>query len=225
MFTRIKQITSELWWAFVGVGLISILFGIFTIIWPNTILNILIYLFSIFIIVVSVVIMAQSLNSMRTEPIWWLFMLMAICGISFGIFILANPTVAKGIIGVLLAIYIFIQSLTSLIVASYAEDSSTKLPMVTVGILGLIMGFAVIFEPVLASQAMIWVVGLYIAVQGIVAEYYALKLRADIKSVAAAFADAIDINDNKPHKHSSKKPSAHRAASTKHAKTTVKKSK
>lgn len=225
MFTRIKQITSELWWAFVGVGLISILFGIFTIIWPNTILNILIYLFSIFIIVVSVVIMAQSLNSMRTEPIWWLFMLMAICGISFGIFILANPTVAKGIIGVLLAIYIFIQSLTSLIVASYAEDSSTKLPMVTVGILGLIMGFAVIFEPVLASQAMIWVVGLYIAVQGVVAEYYALKLRADVKSVAAALSDAIDINDNKPHKRSNKKPSAHRTASTKHAKTTVKKSK
>ena len=104
-------------------------------------------------------------------------MLFAICGISIGVFILVNPGVAQAFLAVLMAVYIFSQSVLDLAIASYSDDKQTKTPVVIMGILGIIFGFMVLLYPKLATEALVWVIGLYVVAHGVIIEYYAIKVR------------------------------------------------
>lgn len=196
MLSNIRKMTSQLWGAIVAGGIVSILVGLATMLWPHQILSIFIYLFSIFVIIVSVIVLGQAFSNIATDRLWWMSMLFSICGICIGVFILANPAVAQGLIAVLLAIYIFSQALMDLIVASYTDDPRTKTPVLATGIIGILFGFVVLFYPRLSTEALVWVIGLYILAHGILVEYYSIKTRRTVKritkDVRAAMSDAHD---------------------------------
>lgn len=206
MLPKIKQVTKELWWAAVVSGIISIIFGIVAIAWPDRTLNAFIYLFSIFVITVAVVVLAQAFTNINVDRLWWLSMLFAICGISIGVFIMVNPDAAKAFLAVILAIYIFTQSILDLIVASYSDDSQSKTPLVAIGIIGLVFGFIVLFRPVLATNAMVWVIGLYVLAHGIFTEYYAFKVHSSVTRIAKGVSEALNIDDDSTTNKTSRKP-------------------
>lgn len=206
MLSKIKQVTKELWWAAVVSGIISIIFGIVAIAWPDRTLNAFIYLFSIFVIAIAVVVLAQAFTNIRVDRLWWLSMLFAICGISIGVFIMVNPDAAKAFLAVILAVYIFTQSILDLIVASYADDSKSKTPMIAIGIIGLVFGFIVLFRPVLATNAMVWVIGIYILAHGIFTEYYAFKVRSSATRIAKSVSEALNLDDDESIDKASHKP-------------------
>ncbi|MDO4271516.1 MAG: DUF308 domain-containing protein [Candidatus Saccharibacteria bacterium] len=197
MISSIRKITKELWWAAVTTGLVSIVFGLAAMLWPRSVLNIFIYLFSIIVLVVSVVVLGQTLVNLKSNRLWWLSMLFAICGISVGLYIMINPKVASDIIAILLSVYIFSQSLLDLVMASYSDDNKAKTPVVISGIAGVIFGFIVILMPSLATEALVWVVGLYILAHGLFIEYYSFKTRRQVKELSKRIKDAFDDNDIK----------------------------
>lgn len=196
MLSNIRKMTSQLWGAIVAGGMVSILVGLATMLWPHQILSIFIYLFSIFVIIVSVIVLGQAFSNIATDRLWWMSMLFSICGISIGVFIIANPAIAQGLIAVLLAIYIFSQALMDLVVASYTDDPHAKTPVLATGIIGVLFGFVVLFYPRLSTEALVWVIGLYILAHGILVEYYSIKTRRTVKritkDVRAAMNDAHD---------------------------------
>ena len=52
--------------------------------------------------------------------------------------------------------------------------------------LGIIFGFMVLLYPRLATEAMVWVIGLYILVHGVIIEYYAIRVRQQAKQLRDA---------------------------------------
>lgn len=178
MLTNVRKITKELWTAVVIGGLISIIFGLITMIWPRETLNIFIYLFSVFVLIVSVIILGQALSNMKIDRLWWMSMLFSLCGICMALYVIINPDIARQLIAILLAVYIFCQSFMDLIIASYADKSDTKTPMIVTGIAGIIVGFIMIFLPNSTINAITWLIGLCILAHGLVTEYYALKTRS-----------------------------------------------
>lgn len=197
MINTIQQIVKQLWITAVASGAISIVFGLIAMIWPDLTLSFFIYLFSIFVLVVSVIVLGQSFTNIKIDPLWWLSMLFAICGISIGVFIIVNPDVAKAFLAVLLSVYIFSQSILDLIIASYSDDKTTKTPVVIMGILGIVFGFMVLLYPALATTAMVWVIGLFILVHGLAIEFYAFRARRYVFELVDAIKEAsTDINDN-----------------------------
>lgn len=188
MMTDIQKIIKKLWTTVAIGGAASIIFGLIAMLWPHLTLSFFIYLFSAFVLIISVIVLGQSFTNIRVDRLWWLSMLFAVCGISIGIFILVNPEVAQAFLAVLLAVYIFSQSILDLVVASYSDDRSTKTPVIVVGILGIIFGFMVLLYPRLATEAMVWVIGLYILVHGVIIEYYAIRVRRQAKQLRDAVA-------------------------------------
>ena len=123
-------------------------------------------------------------------------MLFAICGISIGVFILVNPGVAQAFLAVLMAVYIFSQSVLDLAIASYSDDKQTKTPVVIMGILGIIFGFMVLLYPKLATEALVWVIGLYVVAHGVIIECYAIKVRRQAKALGDAIEQIADTDDD-----------------------------
>lgn len=179
----IHRIANKLWWTVIASGIVGILFGLASMIWPHLVITSFIYLFSLFVIAVSIVGLAQSLANIKIDPLWWLSVLFTICGVSIGVFVILNPDIAKGFLAVLLAIFIFSQALLDLIVASYTESREDKFPLIAIGIIGVVFGFVVLMQPRLATEAMMWVIGLYILIHGAAAVAYALRIKFALKEI------------------------------------------
>ncbi len=183
LIIRTKHVASSMWWAVVISGAIGILFGVASLLSPDIVLNLFVYAFAAFAIVMSLVALAQSITNVRLDPLWWLSSLLSLCGISIGVYIMFNPTLMHNFLGILLAVFIFMQALLDLIMASYAEASTDKTVTVFLGIAGLLAGFVVLLQPQLAAQATVWLIGAYILVHGIIIEIYAFRIRNNIKEL------------------------------------------
>lgn len=184
MFDKKLSITKEVWWLVLITGIVSTLFGLVALFWPKLTLATLVYMYAMFVVVIGAFSLFESLASIKKDPLWWLMTLFAVFNIIIGVFLLRNPLVAATIFVVLLAIFIFVQSIIDLVVASYAGKGDNRWIWVMTGVFGIIMGFVMLFYPLAASVAFVWVLGVYTLVHGIVAIAFAVQTKGAVKKLA-----------------------------------------
>lgn len=190
MKSNLKKFTKGIWWCIATGGIVSIVFGLIALIWPNFILSFFIYVFSILVLTISAIVLGRSLTNIGIDRLWWLSMLFSICGISFGLFIMIDQEATRLLLSVTLAIYIFSESLLDLVAASYTDDNKSRAPILAIGITGIIVGFLVLIAPRETIESLIRFIGVYIIVHGAITEYYAIKLRRGIKNIGKSFQKA-----------------------------------
>ncbi|MFV0485512.1 MAG: HdeD family acid-resistance protein [Candidatus Saccharimonadales bacterium] len=178
---QIKKLTKKIWNSIIIGGVVSIVFGLLAMIWTGITLDALVVVFGIFMVVMGIVWLMESLTSIKSDPLWWLGLLFAILAGAGGVYLLCNPTMLIGIFIVLLAIYVFVQSLIDLIIASYTENTSDKLMWIILGLLGIAFGIIVVVHPAEASFAFIWVLGLYALIRGTLSILFAIRARKYLK--------------------------------------------
>lgn len=183
MFDKKLSITKEAWSLVLITGIVSTLFGLVALFWPKLTLATLVYMYAIFVVVIGGFSLFQALASIKKDPLWWLMTLFAVFNIVIGVFLLRNPLIAATIFVVLLAIFIFVQSIIDLVVASYAGKGDNRWVWVLTGVFGIIMGFVMLFYPLAASVAFVWVLGVYTLVHGIVAIAFAVQTKDAVKKL------------------------------------------
>lgn len=182
----IKQLAKDAWWFFVLSGFASIIFGLITIFWPSLTLLTFVYLFGLMIVVVSTIGLSVALSSIGENPVWWLPFTLSVLGVIFGAFLLLNPIALVKIFAFVVAFIVLVKSLIELVFASYARDTEDKITWAAVGVLGLIVGVLVLFNPFGSSLAFIWVFGFYVAISGVITEVYAFRARRRVDKVVKA---------------------------------------
>lgn len=165
-----QPIEKTLWLSVIISGIVNIAFGALSLIIPNTLISIFIYSFSLFIVIVAVIALAQSLTDIKPSANWWLSILFTLCGISIGVFTIFNPIITRALLPILLAVFIFIGTILNLLASSFVGKNQAKLPLVVIGIIGIIFGFIVLLQPNLSADSSIWLIGCYILLQGLVSE-------------------------------------------------------
>ncbi len=176
-FKQLGNTLDSIWWLALASGIISILFGGAILLWPGYVLNIFIYIISACTIAASVVSLARSINQIKLRPLWWLSSFWSIIGIVGGIYIIIAPSIMHVAIGILLAVFIILQSFFDLVAASYAAPGQHRVNMLILGIAGLIFGFAALFLPQLTASTMLWLIGAYIFAHGVLSTYYLCQMR------------------------------------------------
>lgn len=180
---RIKQVTSELWWTALLTGILSILFGVFTIVWPGIVLASLIIIFAVFVLVLGIVNFVRAFMSISTDPLWWLTLLFSLVCIGLGIYLFSNPPATVAAFVIFLGIFIILQAIFDLVIASYAKNSEGQWLWILSGVLGLIFGIIVFFYPESASLAFVWVLGVYALIHGIMIIAYTASYRSAVKKL------------------------------------------
>ena len=181
MFDKKLSITKEVWRLVLVTGIISAVFGLVALFWPKLTLATLVYMYAMFVVVVGAFSLVEALSSIKKDPLWWLMTLFAIFNIVIGVFLLRNPLITAAIFVMLLAVFIFVQSIIDLIMASYAGKGDGRWLWILTGVFGIVMGFIVLFYPVAASVAFVWALGVYALVHGIVAIAFAIQTRGLVK--------------------------------------------
>lgn len=181
--SKLRQVTKDLWWSILLTGILSIIFGILTIVWPQLTQDVLVVMFALLMFVIGVVAFVKSFASIDTDPLWWLSLLISIVLIGGGIYLFCNPGMAFAAFIIFLGVFVIIQGLTDLIVASYTKQQGGRWVWILTGVLSLIFGVLVFFYPVSSALAFVWVLGLYALIRGIMEVAFAAQIYGKVKKI------------------------------------------
>ena len=166
------------WWQIAVRGLIALIFGILVLAWPGVSLVILAIIFGAFVFVDGIFTLVAAVNykagaGRRT----WLF-IRGIAGIIVGLITFFWPAITALALVILIAAWALVTGFMELIYAFRAnQDSAIRWMFAISGILSLILGALMLAQPLLGALVIVWVIGAYAVLAGILLIILGFRLR------------------------------------------------
>jgi uncharacterized membrane protein HdeD (DUF308 family) len=162
------------WWAFLIRGILALLFGVMAFAMPGLTLSTLVLIYALYVL-------ADGLMAIwvgGTARTWW-FVLLGILAIFVGIYTLINPGITAVALLYFIAGWAIVRGISEIITAmQLRKELSDEWMMVIVGIISILLGVALFFNPVAGALAMVWLIGSYAVIAGITLIVLAFRLRA-----------------------------------------------
>jgi uncharacterized membrane protein HdeD (DUF308 family) len=158
---------KPMWEALVLRGIAGILFGIAAVFWPALTLVILVYIFSIYILISGVVGMVESVVHLTHKQSWFWKMILGILELGVGVYLVRHPGVSLATFVLVAGLLLIARGVFEGIMALVDEQSSTnKMLMIIGAVLSVLVGIIILLQPVSGGVAFVWVLGLYALVTG-----------------------------------------------------------
>ncbi len=160
-------------------ALISLLFGIVILVWPEATTKVIILLFGLYVLVSGMVHVVDAGVSIYRKEKWGRSMVLGLLGFLIGIVVLARPGLALGalvfLIGVFLIVYGFME-----LFAAFEMEGSTGLRILygISGVVGIGVGVVFILNLELGAWTVVLLVGLYALFMGILGVVIAFMVRS-----------------------------------------------
>jgi len=174
------EILSEKhWWQVAVRGLIALIFGILVLAWPGVAIEILAIIFGAFVFVDGIFTLVAAVNykagaGRRT----WLF-IRGIAGIIVGLITFFWPAITALALVILIAAWALVTGVMELIYAFRAnQDSAIRWMFAISGILSLILGALMLAQPLLGALVIVWIIGAYAVLAGILLIILGFRLRS-----------------------------------------------
>ncbi|HEX7364106.1 MAG TPA: HdeD family acid-resistance protein [Dehalococcoidia bacterium] len=174
------EILSEKhWWQVAVRGLIALIFGILVLAWPGVAIAILAIIFGAFVFVDGIFTLIAAVNykagaGRRT----WLF-IRGIAGIIVGLITFFWPAITALALVILIAAWALVTGVMELIYAFRAnQDSAIRWMFAISGILSLILGALMLAQPLLGALVIVWIIGAYAVLAGILLIILGFRLRS-----------------------------------------------
>jgi uncharacterized membrane protein HdeD (DUF308 family) len=165
-------------------GLAAILFGVLTLVWPSISLAVLVYLFGFFALISGIAAVAAALRNREMHG-WGALLFEGILGILAGVVALIWPGITALAFLYLLAAWAIITGILQLI-APLAFPMSVGRGVLSAlsGVLSIVFGVLIAAQPASGLLTVVWLIGIYAIVAGIM--YIALYFES--RSVASSLA-------------------------------------
>jgi uncharacterized membrane protein HdeD (DUF308 family) len=162
-----QQLLNNYRTMFLFRGLAALAFGIIALVWPKPTLLVLVLLFGIFAIISGITAVAAALQN-REEHGWGLLLFEGILWILVGVVALVWPGITALAFLYLLAAWAIITGILELIAPlSFPMSVGRGALMVLAGLVSIVFGILIAFQPASGLLAVVWLIGLYAIVFGI----------------------------------------------------------
>ncbi|QBD81966.1 HdeD family acid-resistance protein [Ktedonosporobacter rubrisoli] len=179
MLSPTRTLASRRWWQLLIRGIIAIIFGILAFIWPGLTLTVLVLLFGAFSLLDGIFTVAAAIEERQMYPRWWVTLLEGLVGIVVGILVFAWPAYSALVLLTLMAIWGIVTGVLEIVAAIWLRKViSGEWLLALGGILSIIFGLILFIEPKAFILAVIWIIGAYAILFGIVMLVYAFALRS-----------------------------------------------
>ena len=149
-------------------GLAAIAFGIIALVWPIKTLLVLVYLFGIFAIIGGIAAVAAALQNREVHG-WGMFLFEGILWILVGLVALIWPGATALALLFLIAAWAIITGILELIAPlAYPMSFWRGVLMVLAGLVSIAFGIPIAIQPASGLLAVVWLIGLYAIVFGVV---------------------------------------------------------
>lgn len=167
------------WWTICLRGAIALLFGLAVWIWPQITLEVLIVLFAAFALVGGVVALIAGLREWRADPRWWLLLLEGVVGIATGIVVFVLPNFTALLLLYVIAAWAIITGIFEIIAAiQMRQEIRNEWLLAIAGVASVLFGLLLTIWPLAGALAIIWLIGGYAIVFGILLLTLGFRLRS-----------------------------------------------
>lgn len=169
---------KPMWESLVLRGVAGILFGIAAVFWPSLTLVVLVYIFSIYILVSGVVGIVDSVVRLTRKQSWMWRLLLGIAELGVGLYLVRHPYVTFQTFVLVAGLVLIARGVFEAIMALLEEEGATnKTLMLIGGALSVLVGIVILLQPVAGGVAFVWVLGLYALVTGPILIALALDIK------------------------------------------------
>lgn len=175
---------ARCWWLILLRGIAAIVFGLLAFIWPGITLITLILFYGAFVLIDGVLALASAIMGGSMQPRWWLA-LIGVLGIIAGLLTFFWPGVTALVLLVFIAAWAITLGIFQIIGAiRLRKEIDNEWMLILGGALSVLFGVVLLISPGAGALALIWLIGAYAIVFGILLVGFAFRLRKH--SAAAA---------------------------------------
>ena len=173
------NVLARNWWALLIRGIAAVVFGILAFLWPGMTIFVLVVLFAVYAFVDGVFAIVAAVRAAQAHERWWPFVLEGIVGLAIAAITVYDITLTALALYFTIAAWAFITGVLEIAAAIQLRKTiANEWLLVLAGICSIIFGVLMIWHPVAAALAIVWIIATYAVVFGIIMIALSLRLRS-----------------------------------------------
>jgi uncharacterized membrane protein HdeD (DUF308 family) len=166
------------WWALLIRGIAAVVFGVLAFAWPGATIVAIVILFGAYALVDGIFAIVAAVRAEQSHERWWPFLLEGIVGIAIALITYFEPHVTAFALYYTIAAWAFLTGILQIAAAiQLRKQIANELWLILGGILSLLFSVLMVWQPLTGAVAIIWVIGAYAIMFGIVMIGLSLRLR------------------------------------------------
>ena len=175
---------SRDWWIIALQGVAAVVFGILALVWPGITLLALVFLFGAYAIVDGVLALITGFRRAGGGPDWWR-VVQGVAGIAAGVIAFALPDITAYALLLVIAAWAIVSGAAELVAAyQLREVIRGEWLLALDGVVAIIFGIVLIAFPSAGALAVVWLIGAYAIVSGVILLMLAFQRRGRAPSAA-----------------------------------------
>ena len=184
---QLADIFSHNWWALLLRGLVAIIFGTLALLMPLISLRFLVLLFGSFVLVDGMLGIWMAMVGREQYSDWIALFMWGLAGVVVGIMMFAKPGIGTMVLLWFIAIWAITTGVLEIVVAiRLRKEIRGELLLILGGLLSVVFGFLLMAEQGVGALAMIWLIGAYTFLYGLVVAVLAFRMRRFIRQSTPA---------------------------------------
>jgi len=185
------NILSRYWWMILLRGIVAILFGAMVFAQPGITLVSLVFVFACFAIFDGVTNIATALGGRQEHDHWWILLLAGIAGVMIGVLTFVSPQITALALLFYIAIWAVATGLMQIVAAvRLRKEIEGELWLGLAGLASVLFGTLLVAAPGAGALAVLWLIGSYAIVYGVILLILAMRARAFVKHIRRAVGAA-----------------------------------
>jgi uncharacterized membrane protein HdeD (DUF308 family) len=165
------------WWIEVLRGVAAIIFGVLAFAWPGITLLTLVLFYGAFALVDGVLAIIAAIKGGNPMPRWWLA-IVGIAGLGAGILTFAWPGITALVLLIFIATWAIILGVMEIYGAiKLRKEIEGEWLLILNGVISVLFGLVLLYRPGVGALAVVWIIGFYAIVLGVIYVMFGLKLR------------------------------------------------
>jgi uncharacterized membrane protein HdeD (DUF308 family) len=186
----LENAAGGLWWLVLLRGILAILFGLFALFAPATALLALVYVFGAYAILDGITAVVTGVRHRKSEGHWVWTVVQGVISIAAGIVAFVWPGVTVLAILFVIAFWLIVSGIAEIMQSFQMRKRASRTWgwMLAAGIISVLFGIALIVQPSAGLLTLLWLVGAYAVVFGVIIVVWAFRLRGAAPDDAASSA-------------------------------------
>ena len=186
---------AKTWWVWALRGVAAIIFGLLAIFYPGATLTSLVYVFGAYALIDGAIAVYHAI--VNRGPNWGWELLEGLVSIIAGIVAFALPFLAVLTLLFVIAFWAIASGVAQIIMAwRMRETIDNEIWLGLAGLLSIIFGIVIFFNPLAGTLATIWVIGIYSIIFGFMFLFLAMRVRGLGTSSSNEITEKRRVSDN-----------------------------
>ena len=189
---NLGSILSRNWWLMLLRGLVAIGFGVLVFAKPQISLLALVYLFGVFVLVDGILGVSVAVHGRNELDSWGVLLLWGLLGIGVGVLAFVRPDITALALLFYIALWAIATGILEIAAAvRLREVIKNEWLLILAGLVSVAFGVWLIARPEAGAQAVLWAIGAYAILLGVLLVLFAFKIRSFVSKVTGAVSGRV----------------------------------